>query len=171
MTTLAIILKAKKEIERAIEGKSNVISKALDTQEYQASQMGKALALLEVAEDQLREDYTWKGRPQSKMLPQNKSEQDMTETKAAEQLETGDKNLDAPQEAVREPTKENCPAGAKGLMLLQCPACKRTFKAFMKEPTEEIECEKCGRKIKLDVLARFEYTAPPVALTDMAERT
>lgn len=51
MTTLAIILKAKKEIERALEGKSNIISRALDTQEFQASQMGKALALLEVAED------------------------------------------------------------------------------------------------------------------------
>lgn len=91
MTTLAIILKAKKEIECAIEGKSNVISRAFDTQEYQASQMGKALALLEVAEDQLREDYTWKDRPQSKILPQNKSEQDITETSAA--IKTNDQEV------------------------------------------------------------------------------
>lgn len=68
MTTLAIILKAKKEIERALEGKSNIISRALDTQEFQASQMGKALALLEVAEDQLREIGPEKVRDRDKML-------------------------------------------------------------------------------------------------------
>ena len=52
MTTLEIIEKAKEEIEKAITAKNNLIGKALDTQEYQFSQMGRVAALLDIAIEQ-----------------------------------------------------------------------------------------------------------------------
>jgi DNA-directed RNA polymerase subunit RPC12/RpoP len=52
------------------------------------------------------------------------------------------------------------PVGAKGLMLLRCPKCKSEFVQFLREPQTTNECRKCGAKIPLDALARFEYTCP-----------
>ena len=49
MTTLEIIKRAKKEIEKAISSENSIIGKAFDTQEYQFSQMGRVAALLEIA--------------------------------------------------------------------------------------------------------------------------
>ena len=49
MTTLELVKRAKKEIEKAISAKNTIIGKAFDTQEYQFSQMGRAAALLEIA--------------------------------------------------------------------------------------------------------------------------
>lgn len=50
MTTVEIIGRAKDELEMALN--QNLISKGLDTPEYQAAQIGKAFALLEIALDQ-----------------------------------------------------------------------------------------------------------------------
>lgn len=55
MTTLGIIQKAKKELEKALAQSSNVLSKAMDTKEYQAAQIGRAVAFLEIAADQIEE--------------------------------------------------------------------------------------------------------------------
>lgn len=52
------------------------------------------------------------------------------------------------------------PVGAKGLMFLRCPKCKEEFVQFLREPQTAHECRKCGAKIPLDALARFEYTCP-----------
>ena len=52
------------------------------------------------------------------------------------------------------------PVGAKGLMLLRCPKCKSEFVQFLREPQTTNECRKCGAKIPLDALARFEFTCP-----------
>lgn len=52
------------------------------------------------------------------------------------------------------------PVGAKGLMFLRCPKCKDEFVQFLREPQTAHECRKCGAKIPLDALARFEYTCP-----------
>ena len=52
------------------------------------------------------------------------------------------------------------PVGAKGLMFLRCPKCKDEFVQFLREPQTVHECRKCGAKIPLDALARFEYTCP-----------
>lgn len=49
---------------------------------------------------------------------------------------------------------------AKGLMLLRCPKCKSEFVQFLREPQTTNECRKCGAKIPLDALARFEFTCP-----------
>ena len=114
MTTLAIILKAKKEIERALEGKSNIISRALDTQEFQASQMGKALALLEVAEDQLREIGPEKGPRPGQNASQNINEQGAAETEATDLPEADEKNPDAPQEEARSYPKKTARRAQRG---------------------------------------------------------
>lgn len=45
-------------------------------------------------------------------------------------------------------------------MLLRCPKCKSEFVQFLREPQTTNECRKCGAKIPLDALARFEYTCP-----------
>lgn len=48
----------------------------------------------------------------------------------------------------------------KGLMYLRCPKCKNEFIQFLREPQTTNECRKCGAKIPLDALARFEFTCP-----------
>ena len=45
-------------------------------------------------------------------------------------------------------------------MLLRCPKCKNEFVQFLREPQTTNECRKCGAKIPLDALARFEFTCP-----------
>ena len=45
-------------------------------------------------------------------------------------------------------------------MFLRCPKCKDEFVQFLREPQVAHECRKCGAKIPLDALARFEYTCP-----------
>ena len=45
-------------------------------------------------------------------------------------------------------------------MFLRCPKCKDEFVQFLREPQTAHECRKCGAKIPLDALARFEYTCP-----------
>lgn len=52
MTTLEIIKRAKKELEKANSQENNIISKSMSTPEYKACQIGKAIGLLEIAEDQ-----------------------------------------------------------------------------------------------------------------------
>ena len=52
------------------------------------------------------------------------------------------------------------PVGAKGLMFLRCPKCKSEFVQFLSEPQTTNECRKCGAKIPLDAMARFEFTCP-----------
>ena len=44
--------------------------------------------------------------------------------------------------------------------LLRCPKCKSEFVQFLREPQTAHECRKCGAKIPLDALARFEFTCP-----------
>lgn len=58
------------------------------------------------------------------------------------------------------PVSRLTPVGAKGLMLLRCPKCKSEFVQFLREPQTTNECRKCGAKIPLDALARFEFTCP-----------
>ena len=60
----------------------------------------------------------------------------------------------------KKPVSWLTPVGAKGLMLLRCPKCKDEFVQFLREPQTVHECRKCGAKIPLDALARFEYTCP-----------
>ena len=60
----------------------------------------------------------------------------------------------------RKPVSWLAPVGAKGLMYLRCPKCKNEFVQFLREPQTTNECRKCGAKIPLDVLARFEFTCP-----------
>ena len=43
-------------------------------------------------------------------------------------------------------------------MLLRCPKCKNEFVQFLREPQTTNECRKCGAKIPLDSLARFEFS-------------
>lgn len=74
---------------------------------------------------------------------------------AAPVVSTADKK--APPE---KPVSWLTPVGAKGLMLLRCPKCKDEFVQFLREPQTVHECRKCGAKIPLDALARFEYTCP-----------
>lgn len=45
-------------------------------------------------------------------------------------------------------------------MFLRCPKCKNEFVQFLREPQTTNECRKCGAKIPLDALARFEFTCP-----------
>ena len=45
-------------------------------------------------------------------------------------------------------------------MLLRCPKCKSEFVQFLREPQTTNECRKCGAKIPMDALARFEFTCP-----------
>lgn len=45
-------------------------------------------------------------------------------------------------------------------MLLRCPKCKNEFVQFLHEPQTTNECRKCGAKIPLDALVRFEFTCP-----------
>lgn len=52
------------------------------------------------------------------------------------------------------------PVWTKGLMFLRCPKCKDEFVQFLREPQTVHECRKCGAKIPLDALARFEFTCP-----------
>lgn len=47
--------------------------------------------------------------------------------------------------------------GAKGLMLLHCPGCGRTFKSFSKDFVEATKCF-CGVEVPLLDTARFEFT-------------
>lgn len=49
MEYLDIVKMAKDEIEKAINAQNNILGKALDTKEYQFSQMGRAAGLLELA--------------------------------------------------------------------------------------------------------------------------
>ena len=60
----------------------------------------------------------------------------------------------------KKPVSWLTPVGAKGLMLLRCPKCKSEFVQFLREPQTTNECRKCGAKIPLDALARFEFTCP-----------
>ena len=60
----------------------------------------------------------------------------------------------------QQPVSRLTPVGAKGLMLLRCPKCKSEFVQFLREPQTTNECRKCGAKIPLDALARFEFTCP-----------
>ena len=60
----------------------------------------------------------------------------------------------------KKPVSWLTPVGAKGLMLLRCPKCKNEFVQFLREPQTTNECRKCGAKIPLDALARFEFTCP-----------
>lgn len=60
----------------------------------------------------------------------------------------------------KKPVSRLTPVGAKGLMLLRCPKCKSEFVQFLREPQTTNECRKCGAKIPLDALARFEFTCP-----------
>ena len=48
----------------------------------------------------------------------------------------------------------------KGLMYLRCSKCKNEFVQFLREPQTTNECRKCGAKIPLDALSRFEFTCP-----------
>lgn len=47
--------------------------------------------------------------------------------------------------------------GAKGLMLLHCPGCGRTFKSFSNNFVEATKCF-CGAEVPLLDTARFEFT-------------
>lgn len=60
----------------------------------------------------------------------------------------------------KKPVSWLTPVGAKGLMLLRCPKCKSKFVQFLREPQTTNKCRKCGAKIPLDALARFEFTCP-----------
>lgn len=60
----------------------------------------------------------------------------------------------------KKPVSWLTPVGAKGLMLLRCPKCRSEFVQFLREPQTTNECRKCGAKIPLDALARFEFTCP-----------
>lgn len=60
----------------------------------------------------------------------------------------------------KKPVSRLTPVGTKGLMLLRCPKCKSEFVQFLREPQTTNECRKCGAKIPLDALARFEFTCP-----------
>ena len=75
---------------------------------------------------------------------------------AAPVVSTADKK--APPK--KKPVSWLTPVGAKGLMLLRCPKCKSEFVQFLREPQTTNECRKCGAKIPLDALARFEFTCP-----------
>lgn len=65
----------------------------------------------------------------------------------------------APQTA-----KDSAPTAApesnvKGLALIHCPDCKKTFEIFFREPVAEVKCN-CGRTIQLHRhnTAKFEFT-------------
>ena len=75
---------------------------------------------------------------------------------AAPVVSSADKKAPPPEKPVSWLT----PVGAKGLMLLRCPKCKSEFVQFLREPQTTNECRKCGAKIPLDALARFEFTCP-----------
>ena len=78
-------------------------------------------------------------------------------------LYNGDSAPEAEKSVTSEPKKPVSwltPVGAKGLMLLRCPKCKSEFVQFLREPQTTNECRKCGAKIPLDALARFEFTCP-----------
>lgn len=64
------------------------------------------------------------------------------------------------KKAPKKPVSWLTPVGAKGLMLLRCPKCKSEFVQFLRKPQTTNECRKCGAKISLDALARFEFTCP-----------
>ena len=76
---------------------------------------------------------------------------------------------------IPEKAKASTPAGAEpkrvqrkeihkgtayGVLRLRCPKCKSEFVQFLREPQTTNECRKCGAKIPLDALARFEFTCP-----------
>lgn len=76
-------------------------------------------------------------------------------------LYDGDSAPEADKKAPpKKPVSRLTPVGAKGLMLLRCPKCKSEFVQFLREPQTTNECRKCGAKIPLDALARFEFTCP-----------
>ena len=57
MTTLELIQKAKNELLDAINQNNNVFGKVLSSSEVQRARIGKAIAFLEVAEEQTHIDY------------------------------------------------------------------------------------------------------------------
>lgn len=65
--------------------------------------------------------------------------------------------------AVKAPPTAGSPTetSVKGLTLIRCPDCEKTFVTFFREPTKEVECS-CGRVIQLsrDDTARFESVCP-----------
>lgn len=72
-------------------------------------------------------------------------------------VSTADKKAPPPEKPVSWlPPLPQC----KGLMYLRCPKCKNEFVQFLREPQTTNECRKCGAKIPLDALARFEFTCP-----------
>lgn len=75
---------------------------------------------------------------------------------AAPVVSTADKK--APPREAGKPAPATAPA--QGLMYLRCPKCKNEFVQFLREPQTTNECRKCGAKIPLDALARFEFTCP-----------
>ena len=52
--------------------------------------------------------------------------------------------------------------GAKGLMLLTCPGCKRTFKHFAREATDKVKCF-CGAEVPVDNVAASSLPANSAA--------
>lgn len=80
----------------------------------------------------------------------------LDQQQAAPVVSSADKKAPPPEK----PVSWLPPVGAKGLMLLRCPKCKDEFVQFLREPQTAHECRKCGAKIPLDALARFEYTCP-----------
>lgn len=61
-----------------------------------------------------------------------------------------------PRPSFAPPSKPSA-RGAKGLMLLTCPGCKRTFKHFARENTDKVKCF-CGTEVPVDNVTRFEFT-------------
>ena len=52
MTTVKILKKAKEELEAVLRQNNNLLGKALDTPEYRFSQIGRAVAYLDIAIEQ-----------------------------------------------------------------------------------------------------------------------
>ena len=113
------------------------------------------------------EIFKFQGEPDVSVTLTGKSPTELDSAPEAEKSVTSEPKQAAPVVSMadkkappKKPVSRLTPVGTKGLMLLRCPKCKSEFVQFLREPQTTNECRKCGAKIPLDALARFEFTCP-----------
>lgn len=88
----------------------------------------------------------------------NKGENTLEESKTSDSPPQSAAQDDADEKPEKKEAEEESRDAVKGLMLLRCPACKKTFIKFSRQWVTSLECS-CGEILWLnqDSTARFEF--------------